>query len=562
MISAQTHQQIDSLCSKYPDRRSAIMPALTLAQQENNNVLTHGDIIDVARIVGVPAARAWGVATFYTMYNVRESIGQYHLQVDTNIPSMLMGASEILAHLKSILGIEVGETTPDGMFTLSEVECLGSCGTCPVIQVNDVYYENMTVARVDHLIESLLNGEMPIPDTTSFFHSECNILLKNRGRQTLEPHDYAALRKALTMSPEEVRREVKESFLRGRGGAGFPAGTKWGFLTRDATRPTYLICNADEGEPGTFKDRQIMQYDPHLLIEGVAIAAHAIGAKTAFIYIRGEFGFIADILEAALAKAPVRNVQIIVHRGRGSYVCGDETALIESIEGKRGNPRPKPPFPANIGLYGCPTIINNVETLACVPHIITHGADAFKAIGTPGNSGPKIFGVSGHVNNPGAFEFPLGVSLEHVLKAAGGVQGTLKAVIVGGLSVPILTAAEANGLILDYDSCVKACTMLGSGGIMVINDTVTIPEVALRTMAFYAHESCGQCVPCREGSHLVHERLEAIVKGHGTTEDIDLILKICATVRGLTICPLGEAFAVPIEAMVRKFRSEFEALIR
>lgn len=561
MISPQSHQQINAFCSRYPDRRSAVMAALALVQQENNDSLTHQNILDVAKIVGLPPAQVWGVATFYTMYNARRSVGRYHLQVDTNIPATLMGAGEIVEHLKTTLQIEVGETTSDGLFTLSTVECLASCGTCPVIRVNDVYYENMTIEKVDQLIQSLKKGEMPPPDTRSYYYSECDILLKNRGRDTPVMHDYAALKKALTLPPKEVQREVKNSFLRGRGGAGFPAGTKWGFLASDPNRPTYLICNADEGEPGTFKDRQIMQYDPHLLLEGIAIAAHAIEAKTAFIYIRGEFGFIADILEKAIAEAPIENVKIILHRGQGSYVCGDETALIESIEGKRGYPRPKPPFPANIGLYGCPTIINNVETLASVPYIITHGADAFKAIGTPGNSGPKIFGVSGHVKQAGAFEFPLGVSLARVLEAAGGVEGELKAIIVGGLSVPVLTAEEAKALILDYDSCVKAGTMLGSGGIMVMNETVSIPHIALRTIAFYRHESCGQCVPCRDGSQFIYDRLKAIVEGEGSQEDLERILHLCSTVPGLTVCPLGEGFAIPIRAMIEKFRPEFDALI-
>jgi NADH:ubiquinone oxidoreductase subunit F (NADH-binding) len=335
-------------------------------------------------------------------------------------------------------------------------------------------------------------------------------------------------------------------------------------LPKDDPRPVYLICNADEGEPGTFKDRQIMQYDPHLLIEGIAISAFALNAKKAFIYIRGEFGFIADILQKAINQAiaddQLKNVDIIVHRGAGSYVCGDETALMESIEGKRGNPRPKPPFPANVGLYGNPTIINNVETLSCVPYIIDKGAKAFKKIGTEGNFGPKIYGVCGHVNKPGTFEYPLGTSLSKVLEAAGGVKGNLKAVIVGGLSVPILTAAEAKNLKLDFDSCLKAGTMLGSGGVIVVNDTVSIPKLALRTIEFYAHESCGQCVPCREGSNLVRQLLKKILAGNGVKEDIDLILKTVQTVQGLTLCPLGDAFSVPIEAMVTKFRREFEGL--
>ncbi len=528
------------------------MPALDLAQRENNNFLGAEDIKEVAKLLDVSESKAFGVATFYTMFNTKE-IGKYHLQVDANVPGMLTGADEILKHLIKKLKIKPGQTTKDKKFTLSKVEDLASCGTCPVIQVNDTYYENLTIKKVDELIDSLKKDKMPKPDIAAHSASECNILLR-----TKKDSSYTILKKVLGMKPEEVVAEVKEAMVKGRGGAGFPAGTKWGFLPKNDPRPVYLICNADEGEPGTFKDRQIMQYDPHLLIEGIAIAAHGLKAKKAFIYIRGEFGFIADILEKAIEQAKLKHVEIIVHRGAGSYVCGDETALMESIEGKRGNPRPKPPFPANVGLYGCPTIINNVETISCLPYIIGNGAAAFKKIGTAGNFGPKIFGVSGHVNKPGAFESPLGTSLDKILEAAGGVKGKLKAVIVGGLSVPILTAAEAKGLKLDFDSCVKAGTMLGSGGIIVINDTISIPELALRTIEFYAHESCGQCVPCREGSNLVKDRLKKIVAGKGQKGDVDLILKTCATVKGLTLCPLGDAFAMPIEAMVSKFRKEFE----
>jgi NADH:ubiquinone oxidoreductase subunit F (NADH-binding) len=367
------------------------------------------------------------------------------------------------------------------------------------------------------------------------------------------------------MKPSDIIAVVKEAMLRGRGGAGFPSGLKWGFLPKNDNRPVYLICNADEGDPGTLKDRQIMEYDPHLLIEGIAISAYAIGAKKVFIYIRGEFRWIAEILEKAVKEAKeegcLNDTDIVVHKGAGSYVCGDETALMESLEGKRGYPRKKPPFPANKGLYDCPTIINNVETLAIVPFIIEHGVEEFRKIGTTGIFGPKLYGVSGHVNRPGMYEFPLGTLLETILDAAGGVKGNLKAVIVGGLSVPILKPDEIKGLKMDYDSCLKAGTMLGSGGIMVINDTVSIPELTLRTIGFYAHESCGQCVPCREGSHAIKELLKKILHKNGTEEDLELILKLCRNIKGRTICPTGDAFSMPVEAMILKFRDEFDALV-
>jgi len=571
MLSETTTAKIKDLIARYPRRESAILPALDLAQRKNRNSLSKEVIREVAGLVGITFSKAYGVATYYSMYNIGK-VGKYHLCVDTNIPAFLAGADKILNHLCRRLGIRVGETTPDGLFTLSEAEDLGSGGTCPVIQVNDVYYENMTVAKTDALIASLRKGVMPAIKDESHFGTACSILLKNRGRKNAHKlavykaaGGYQALAKALALSPTVLLDMVKQATVRGRGGAGFPAGMKWGFLPKDATRPVYLICNADEGEPGTFKDRQILQYDPHLLIEGMAITAHTIGCSKAFIYIRGEFEWIARILEKAIEEAKAEGIlgslDIIVHRGKGSYECGEETALIESLEGKRGCPRIRPPFPASVGLYGCPTIVNNVETLSLIPHIVENGADAFRAIGTTGNYGPKLFGVSGLVKNPGVYEYPLGTPLETVLSAAGGVVGKLKAVIVGGLSVPILTAQEARQLKLDYDSCVKANTMMGSGGIMVMNDTVSIPRVALRAIEFYAHESCGQCTPCREGSVVVERLLKGLVENRGKQADIDTVLSICDTVIGSTLCPMGDAWGMPIRAMVRKFRSEFESLI-
>ena len=439
----------------------------------------------------------------------------------------------------------------------------------------------MTPERVDQLLAALRKGEMPDLPAEAHWGSACNILMARRGNPAARDLDvyradggYEALRSALGRTPESIVAEVKDSTVRGHGGAGFPLGVKWSFLPKERSGPVYLVCNADEGEPGTFKDRQILEYDPHLLLEGMAIAGYAIGARLGFVYLRGEFAWIGEILERAAAQARSAGLlgenilgsgfdfDVIVHLGAGAYVCGEETALIESLEGKRGNPRMKPPFPAGVGLYGAPTIVNNVETLACVPYIVGNGAPSFKQIGTPNNFGPKIFGISGHVNRPGAYEYPLGTPLETLLEAAGGVRGTLKAVIVGGLSVPILTADEARGLALDFDSCLKRGTMLGSGGIIVMNETTSIPRVALRAISFYAHESCGQCIPCRQGSHTIRELLSRVVAGQGRREDLDQVLWLCSTIKGSTLCPTGDAFANPIEAMVSKFRPEFEALVR
>lgn len=572
MISDKIKNKIQELMDRYPQKESVLMPALMMAQKENGNYLSKEAIDEVSALIGVPASQAWGVATYYSMYNTKK-VGKYHIQVDTNVPATLMGAKEVLAHLENKLGIKCGETTECGTFTLDHVEDLGSCGTCPVVQVNDVYYESMTPTKVDELIESLKKGVMPERKAEYNWETKCNILMKNRGVEnstSLEVYKsnggYKTLEKALTMKPEEIVAEVKNSMMRGRGGAGFPTGVKWGFVPKDGDKPVYLICNADEGEPGTFKDRQIMEYDPHLLIEGMAISAYALKSKVAFIYIRGEFDWIAEILEKAIDEAKeagiLKDLDIIVHRGAGAYVCGEETALIESLEGKRGNPRIKPPFPAVEGLYGCPTLVNNVETLASVPYIIEHGANAFKKFGPVNNHGPKIFGISGNVKKPGAYEYPMGTPFKDLILAAGGVNGTLKAAIVGGLSVPILTAQELKDLRMDYDSCIKHNTMLGSGGVMVINNEWSIPEIALRTIEFYAHESCGRCSPCRHGSDSIRRLIKRLLDGEGALKDIDTILEICDSINGVTICPTGEAFAVPIKTMIEKFRSEFEALVK
>lgn len=572
MITEHILQRIDRLAARYPQRESALLPSLDLVQRENNNQLLKEDARQVAAHLKVSKSKVHGVATYYTMIN-KAPVGKYHLQVDTNVPGMLMGADEILAHLAQRLGIAVGETTADGLFTLSRVQDLGACGTCPVIQVNDSYHESMTIAKTDALIAALRIGEMPASEPVNYVGGERTVLLKHRltpnstALATYQADDgYAALAKALAQTSAEVADEVRRAVLRGRGGAGFSAGTKWGFLPKDDPRPVYLIANADEGEPGTFKDRQIMEYDPHLLVEGIAIAAYAFGAKKAFIYIRGEFRWISFILEKAIQEAKaaglLAHVDIVVFLGAGSYVCGDETALIQSLEGGRGTPRLKPPFPASKGLYGCPTIVNNVETLACLPFILNHGAEGFRAMGSSTGYGPKIFGISGHVNRPGVYEFPLGTPLATILDAAGGVKGQLKGVIVGGLSAPILKPDELKDLKMDYDSCAAAGTVLGSAGIMVVNDTVSIPKLALRTIKFYAHESCGQCTPCRDGSVAIQCLIEKLLAGQGQTQDIDRIIALTHTIAGLTICPLGEAFSLPIRAMVTKFRNEFDALLR
>ena len=387
---------------------------------------------------------------------------------------------------------------------------------------------------------------------------------------------YTALGKALSMTPAEVIDEVKASGVRGRGGAGFPAGVKWSFVPHDIAKPKYMICNADESEPGTFKDRELILVDPHMVLEGIAIASYAIGANTAYIYIRGEFFHETQILTKAIAEARGKNylgqnilghgydLEVHVHRGAGAYICGEETALIESIEGKRGLPRLKPPFPAVVGLFGCPTVVNNVETLACVPHILEHGGAWFAGIGTGRSTGPKLFCVSGHVERPGVHEAPMGVTFREIIDdLCGGVRGgrMLKAFIPGGSSAPVLPADKVDTP-ADFESVAQAGSMLGSGGVIVMDETVDMVWALENLLVFYSHESCGQCSPCREGSDWAVDIVRRIRRGNGRPGDIETLHRIARFAsQGMTICPLGDAFCGPIASFLEHFGHEFEAAI-
>ncbi len=389
----------------------------------------------------------------------------------------------------------------------------------------------------------------------------------------LQHGGYAATRKALTTcKPEQLVEMVKASNLRGRGGAGFPTGMKWSFLPKQSEKPVYLAVNADESEPGTFKDREIIEDDPHQLLEGIIISSYAIRCHTAYIYIRGEFARGARVLEEAITQARAKgllgrnilgtgfDLEVWVHRGAGAYICGEETGLIESLEGKRAYPRIKPPFPAIYGLFGCPTIVNNVETLACVPHIVLRGADWFRSIGPEKSPGPKLFCVSGHVVRPGTYELPMGTPLREIIYThAGGIPGgrKLKGVIPGGASMPVFTPEEID-VPMDMDSVQKAGSFLGSAGIMVMDDSVCMVWALMVLERFFHHESCGQCTPCREGTGWLHRVLVGLEEGQASPRDVDLLLHIAGNMLGTTICALSDAAAMPARAFVTKYRAEFE----
>ena len=405
------------------------------------------------------------------------------------------------------------------------------------------------------------------------------ILTKNFGLKNsykidvyLEQKGYTAVKKALKkMTPEKILEEVKKANLRGRGGAGFPAGVKWGFVPK-VDKPKYLCVNADEGEPGTFKDRYIMSHDPHLLLEGIIITSYCVGIHKAFIYIRGEYEAIAQRLEQAISEAYEKEflgndiletgfgLDVVVHRGAGAYICGEETGLLESLEGKRGHPRLKPPFPASIGLFQCPTVINNVETLSNIPIIILKGADWFCQQGLPKDGGTRIFGVSGMVKKPGIYELPLGTSLKDIIfKHAGGMKAGKKllAVIPGGMSAPLLRADEID-VKMDFDSLVAEKSMLGSAAIIVIDEETSMLDVLKNVAKFYSHESCGQCTPCRIGTSWINKIVSRLVQGKGRKEDINTIKRLANNILGKTLCPLGDAAAMPINSIVEKFRDELE----
>ena len=396
-----------------------------------------------------------------------------------------------------------------------------------------------------------------------------DVYRKNRG--------YTALEKALSsMSPEDVINDVKKSALRGRGGAGFPTGMKWSFVPKDSPKPKYVVCNADESEPGTFKDRYLMERDPHLLIEGILIAAYALGAKINYIYTRGEYRYLIDIMNDALAEARGAGLlgenilntnfscEIYTHSGAGAYICGEETALLSSLEGMRGHPRMKPPFPAVSGLYACPTVVNNVETLTAVPDIINMGGEAYQQLGTEKSGGTKLWSVSGHVNRPGVYELPMGYDdmEKFIFEDCQGIFDgkRLKAVIPGGSSVYIMRGDQIIGkdVRMDYEGLVAAGSMVGSGGFIVMDETVDVFESTKNLIEFYKHESCGWCTPCREGTDWLVKVFKRIAIGDGRPEDAKLILDLCDNIEGKSFCPLGDAAAWPIQSAIKRFPEDFK----
>ena len=601
---------MDEAIARYPSdhRRSAAMPLLHL-WQEHFGFISDEAVLWIAKKLGLQPINILELVTFYPMFRQKPA-GKTHIRVCRTLSCAMAGGFELMENLCAALEIQRppdGDgihdpiaVSADGNYSVEFVECLASCGTAPVCMIGEQLYEQLD----PNSIADLLPNQTSNIKRQTFPHPlEHRLVYKNIGRTDwttdidcyLRDGGYEQLKQALTMSRSDIVNKVKNSGLRGRGGAGFSCGLKWSFIKPDEKRPVYLICNADESEPGTFKDRYIIHEDPHQLLEGILISCYALNARTAYIYMRGEFPEGAKILERAIEEARQHNllgknilgsgfdVEVYIHRGAGAYICGEETGLIESLEGKRGYPRIKPPyFPAVLGLYMCPTIVNNVETLCAVKHIIAMGGAEYARLGRPNNTGTRIVCVSGDVQRPGDFEIEVGAVTmgQLIYEMAGGLRPgrELKAVIPGGSSAKVLRAGErfklkqrqADGstvdrelsieeIPMDFDSLTAAGSMAGSGGVIVLDDSRDMVWVLNNINEFYAHESCGQCTPCREGSLWMKKITDRMLRGGGVVEDPHTLKTIGDNIAGRTICAFGEACAWPTQSFVEKFPEEFVA---
>jgi len=583
------------------------MPLLHLWQEAFGSIGDDG-VRWIAAKLGLQPINIFELVGFYPMFH-QAPAGRKHIRICRTLSCAMAGSYEVMDRVCETAGIvrhkgeddrhEAVSVTDNREYSVEFVECLASCGTAPVCMVQDDLVENVKPESASNLLtnhQSLITNHQSLPHPL-----ERRLIFKNIGRSDyttdiecyLRHGGYEQLKKAIKMSRTEIVNEVKTSGLRGRGGAGFPCGVKWSFIKPDEKKPVYLICNADESEPGTFKDRYIIHQDPHQLIESIVISCFALNAKTAYIYIRGEFPEGATILERAVEEAREKNfvgkdmlgtgvdVEIYIHRGAGAYICGEETGLIESLEGKRAYPRIKPPyFPAVLGLYMCPTIVNNVETLCHVRHIVEMGGANYARLGRPNNTGTRIVCVSGDVQRPGYFEVEVGgITMgQLIFDMAGGPRygRTIKAVIPGGSSAKVLRADEKfkikvrqfDGSMadqevslfeipVDFDSLAAAGSMAGSGGVIVLDDSRDMVWVLNNINEFYAHESCGQCTPCREGSLWMKKITDRMLLGGGVVRDPETLKTVADNIAGRTICAFGEACAWPTQSFVEKFKEEF-----
>jgi NADH-quinone oxidoreductase subunit F len=582
ILSAQTHEEIREQISHFPHARGALLDALHLALRERGR-FDRETFAEIGQFFGMRPDEVAEVVSFYSLFN--QPRAQAILQVCTNLPCCLKGARGIVRELEHRLGIKAGTATADGRFAIEQVECLGSCATAPVVQVNlNPYLENVTgdyLATILDTPEKAIEARRPAPIISTVPPGVEGYLLPPDGERWLSLQDYRrnggyqAIVKAGQMAPKEIATLVRDSGLRGRGGAGFGTGLKWGFMPPPDGGPRYLAVNADESEPGTFKDREIMQRNPHLFIEGVMICSIAIEAVAAFIYVRAEYVECYDLVRQAIrecydagilgpnALGFNRRFDVHIQRGAGAYICGEESGMLESMEGKKGQPRKRPPFPAVRGLWDRPTTVDNCETVSHVPAIVLRGADWFKAEGAQNSSGHTLFGVSGHIKRPGIFELRLGVKLRDLIcDNAGGLEDgrTVKAVIPGGISMPIVRGDQID-VAVDHESLRAVNTLLGTAGVIVMDDRTCIVRVALVTARFFDHESCGQCTQCREGTGWIYHTLQRIERGDGVARDLEVLADCCNFMDGKCICALADGASWSARAFFTQFRSDFEAHI-
>ena len=581
-FTSENQERFQQILARYPNKRAAMLPTLHLAHEQQGYITPEVEEV-VAELLEVPLVDVHEVLTFYTLY-FRQPMGRHHLRLCMSISCWLRGSDRIKEHLNNKMGVESGAITEDGSFSWESVpDCLGACEMAPMMQVDEDYHGPLTPERVDQILETTTQGQeipkAPPPDNTQTEALPIQLISEHFGNSQARKLEwyrkqggYEGAQKALGMQPQDITEMVIHANLRGLGGAGFPTGRKWSFVPQDTGKAIYLTANADESEPGTFKDRYLMEWDPHRLLEGIIICAYAVGIHTAYIYIRGEYVRAAQILQKAIEEAYGEGVlgervlgkdfqlDVHLHRGAGAYICGEETGLLESLEGKKGWPRLKPPFPAVVGLFGCPTVINNVETLSQLPKLLLKGAEWFAGIACSHHGGTRLFALSGCVKKPGVYELPLGTSLrELIYEHGGGIldDKELKAVIPGGASAAILTSEEVD-VSLDFDSLMKAGSMLGSGAVIVMDQDVCMVQACQNIMRFFSHESCGQCTPCREGTGWVYQILTRIIEGAGTPEDIDNLAELADNMSGTSICALSDGAAMSFRSYVKKFRSEFE----
>jgi NADH:ubiquinone oxidoreductase subunit F (NADH-binding)/NADH:ubiquinone oxidoreductase subunit E len=589
-LSPELSERLDTVIAQYKDKPGALMPVM----QEVQEIMGHLPPAAQAHIAAglqVPGSDVFGTMSFYSMYTW-EPKGKYVIRICESPPCHISGSENMLLALQEELGIEVGQTTGDGYFTLEKSACLGICEVAPAMQINEVVHGNLTRDKIKQVLADYRAGKAPdyksLPYSTNDFRSYKQsptelVVLDNVGQidpEKIEDYlakgGYQTLKKTVTtMTPPEVVEEVKTSGIRGRGGAGFPAGLKWSFTAPLTNTPKYVICNADEGEPGTIKDRYIMEGDPHKVLEGMALAGFAVGASQGFIYVRGEYYLSKHRLNQAIEQARAQgylgknlfgtdfSFDIEVRSGFGCYICGEETALIESIEGKRGYPRMKPPFPGVAGLWGQPTIVNNVETLASIPAIVAKGGAWYKGLGTADTSGTKIYQIIGHVATPQICEVPAGITLKELIDTYGGGMrngGKFKMCQTGGASAGIVTAAALD-VPIDF-AMAKVGGALGSGTMLVMDESVCAVDFARSVAVFFAHESCGQCAPCREGTPQILKTLTRICRGEGKMEDLDFLERLAGVMLDASFCPLGQTAPSPLMSLLKNFRPEFEAHIK